>query len=545
MFISCTDLNLNPLSSPTSDSWYTTENEVIMSLNDFYKIEFFSKDDESWTDNFTKRSEQSDLIAGTLTSQNGTVSTFWLNKYKMIARANNIINNADKLLSNGISSEKVNMFVAEARFFRGCAYLYLISKFGDVPFTDKTLSIDEAFKVGRTDKDIVKEKAYEDLDFAIEELPVSYSGIQRVTKGAALAMKARFSLYNNDYVLARNAAKSCIDLDKYKLHPDFSDLFLQTTKNSKEMILGFGRSLELGIVSGIAIRDIISRNSGGYAYVTPSWDLFASFLCTDGLPIDESPLFDPHNPFKNRDPRCSATIVPFGSEHLGFIYDPSPLAITVKKISTGEMIKNMDTRANQQYASFNGLLWKKGIDESWLENGMKIEPDEIVIRYAEVLLIYAEAKIELDEIDASVLDAMNMVRARAYGVSKDDINDYPQITETNQESLRRILRVERRMEFANEGLRYMDLVRWKIADKALTTKDYGLLYPLNSDNMDDWFWPSKPEIDDDGVADFSKMEDCPNIQILSIRNWVNRQYLWPIPFVEISTNENISQNEGY
>ena len=80
------------------------------------------------------------------------------------------------------------------------------------------------------------------------------------------------------------------------------------------------------------------------------------------------------------------------------------------------MQKNNDARVNAQFASYNGLLWKKGIDETWLENGKDVDPDKIIIRYADVLLMYAEAKIELNQIDQSVLDAINRVRARAFGV---------------------------------------------------------------------------------------------------------------------------------
>ncbi len=82
---------------------------------------------------------------------------------------------------------------------------------------------------------------------------------------------------------------------------------------------------------------------------------FAAYLCTDGLPIDESPLFDPHNPFKNRDPRCIMTIVEFNTEHCGFEYDPSPAAKTVMNYTTGKKQSNQDTRIVNQYSSYTGF----------------------------------------------------------------------------------------------------------------------------------------------------------------------------------------------
>ena len=125
-------------------------------------------------------------------------------------------------------------------------------------------------------------------------------------------------------------------------------------------------------------------------------------------------------------------------------------------------LKGMNPKKLDLLVSFSNRIAhmpKKGIDETWLENGKDVDPDKIIIRYADVLLMYAEAKIELNQIDQSVLDAINRVRARAYGVDYTNISAYPAITTTSQQKLRTIIRNERRVEFAKEGLRYMDLVR--------------------------------------------------------------------------------------
>ena len=87
--------------------------------------------------------------------------------------------------------------------------------------------------------------------------------------------------------------------------------------------------------------------------------------------------------------------------------------------------------------------------------------------------------IELNKIDESVLEAINSVRARAYGVKSSETDKYPAVTARDQKSLRQTVRLERRVEFAKEGLRYMDLIRWKLATKALNTKNYGILYPAD------------------------------------------------------------------
>lgn len=552
LIISCTDLNLNPLSEGSSENWYSTEAEIEMSLNDLYRADFWSLDNDYFTDDFTYRESNHPLVNGTFNGQSDEVEKLWLNEYKAIARANMILEKMTKAASLGIPNTKIEQFSAEAYFTRACMYARLVSHFGDVVYLTKTIDIKEAFQLGRTPRSEIVPKIYEDFDKAIDGLPVKYAaGAARATKGAALALKARFALYNSDWKIVEQSAKACMDLKVYKLHPSFANLFLSTTRHSEESVFLLPRSVTNKVTIGNwLVMNLITRNSGGYGAYCPSWDLFASFLCTDGLPIDESPLFDSRNPFRNRDPRCNATIVEFGTRHLGFDYNPHPNVLQVMNYNTGKMQKNNDTRANAQFASFNGLVFKKGIDETWLANGKDVDPDNIIIRYADVLLMYAEAMIEQNKIDQTVLDAMNEVRARAYGVDKSVTASYPAITTTDQTQLRRILRVERHMEFANEGLRYMDLVRWRLAEKALTNKNYGMLYPvadLRTKVIDKglWFWPSTPQISDEGVPDFSEMERNGLIQVLSTRNWDNRQYLWPIPTKEILINDNLVQNPGY
>lgn len=550
---SCYDLDLNPLSQASSENWYSDETEIEMSIKDFYRDDFWPLDNEDKTDNFIYRETPSEIIKGTLNGQSSDVTTLWSNQYKSIARVNTILEKLENASELGISEEKIKQYKAECFFQRASCYARLVTYFGDVVYVTNVIDIDEAFTMGRTPKSEIIPLIYADYDNAIEGLPEKYEGIssQRATKGAALALKARFALYMGDYDIVADATKRCIDLGIYKLHSNYSDLFLSKTKNAEESIFLLPRSIEYDVTLGNwTVMNETSRNVGGWGAFAPSWDLLASYECIDGLPIDESPLFDPHNPFKNRDPRCTATIVEFETPHLGFEYNPHPDAVQVMNYNTGKMQTNNDARINAQYASYNGLLWKKGIDETWLENGFDVDPDKIIIRYADVLLMYAEAKIELNQIDQSVLDAINQVRARAYGVEYTNTSAYPAITTMDQKKLRTIIRRERRVEFAKEGLRYMDLIRWRIAGKALTRPNYGMLYPVDLlkekvVNKGLWFWPSTPQIDEDCIPDFSTMEKEGLIAPMSQRLWNDRQYLWPIPTKEILINENLKQNEGY
>lgn len=551
---SCHDLDLNPLSSGSTETWYSSESELKIAVNDLYNMWYWweeGEDNTDWSDDTVYRETLTELENATVNGQSWMVNLLWIRCYKAIAHANSIINKYQRAIDNGASKANVMQYVAEAHFFRAVAYSRLITRYGDVPLIMDEKDISTASGLDRTDKDTILKLIYDDFDFAASVLPTVYGGEQRVTKGAALAFKSRIALYMGDWSTAAEAAKSVMDSGVYQLHPDYASLFLQSTKSSKEFIYVVPRSIDNNVyMDANIVRNDLIRNAGGWAATDPSWDLLASYTCTDGLPIDKSPLFDSHNPFKNRDPRCCMTIVPFGDNFMGYEYNPSPEAKEIMNYNTGKKEYNNDTRINKQFASFNGLVWKKGIDNSWTENGYRVEPPKIIYRYAETLLTYAEAKIELNEIDQSVLDAMNMVRARAYGVDKGEVDKYPSFISRDQNILRIQLRTERRMEFAKENIRFSDIMRWRYAEIVMKRKNYGMIYPAsdcleNIVKKGDWFWAFTPVIDNNGLPDFSKLEAAGKIQTLSQRVWDDRQYLWPIPTTEIQINPNMSQNPGY
>lgn len=546
---SCGSLDLNPLSDGSGDTWNSTPEEIVMSLNGLYKDNFWMEDSEEWTDDFIYRDLTTPITGATLNGETEFVKTSWSNSYKAIARANAVIQSVDRA-AKVLSQTQISRYSAEARFVRACQYSFLLSHYGNIVYTEEVLDIEQALNQKQMDKAQVLKNIYADFDSAIINLPKTYAAneLKRASAGAAMAMKARIALHMGDFATARDAAKACMDLKLYKLHDNFSNLFLSKTKNSVETVFGMPRSVALNVTLG-DLQNFVTRNAGGWGAKDPSWDLFCSFLCKDGLPIDESPLFNPRKPFLNRDPRLAATIVEFQSSHLGYTYEPHPDTLKVYKVADNKYVENKDTRSVAIFASFNGLIWKKGVDSDWLLNAWKAEPDKIIVRYADVLLMYAEAKIELNEIDQTVLDAINTVRARAYGVSVTATNAYPAVTTTDQAALRSILRVERRMEFALEGVRYMDIIRWKIAGKVLNRPNFGLLDPEDLRNKVTkpglWFFPQTPQVDEDGTADFSPMYNAGLIKQVALRKFdETRQYLWPIPTTEVLIS-NLTQNPNY
>lgn len=557
---SCESMDLVPDSQGNTASWYTSETELQLAANEFYILGYWQEplnSSEQWSDNTTYRLQNRNpgsngtVLDGTMNGQQWEVTALWQQSYKLIARCNTMLENIHK--AEGKMNEQVmNRYAGEAYFCRACKYADLTFFYGDIPYLEKTETITEAETQGRMPRAEVKERVYADFDKAIEYLPVSYGANQAVhaTKGAALAMKARFALYMGDYAIASEAAKACMDLGIYSLEADYAKLFKQSTKMNPEKVFVLPRSIENDVVlSSWIVKNGLPRNANGYGSYNPSWDLLASYLCTDGLPIDESPLFDPHNPFKNRDPRCTMTIVEFNTEHCGFEYDPSPAAKQVMNYTTGKMQSNNDSRIVNQYASYTGLLWKKGIDASWMENGLKVEQDYIIMRYADVLLMYAEAMIEQNKIDDSVLKAINMVRSRAYGVAYNQTDAYPTVTSTDQTELRKTVRIERRMEFAMENQRLQDLMRWKLASKALNGYNYIMLQPQellnNVVNKGLWFWGMTPQIDEDGLADFSALFNAGYCTRGAQRIFPDREYLWPIPTHDMELNANLTNNPGY
>lgn len=581
--MSCVDLNLNPLSEGSSENWYSSQAEIEMSVNDFYRTDFFPIDDMSWSDDVTIRNTTSAMQNGTLTAENGTIATRWQNYYKGIARALRLINNMDKARGLGVSEADITRYEGEAYFYMGYAYGMLAFRWGDAILDKVGMNLDEAYNIARSPKADVLAYSYECFDKAAERLPKSYSGTQHATKGAAYAFKARVALYNGDYAVAAKAAKDCMDLDVYKLHDNYRNLF--TASWSDEWIFFFKGDVTLKKYCWAAadIANCISRLSGGWGgQKAPSYELVCAYPCIDGKPIDESPLYNPKDIFENRDPRMAMTIVPYASAYtksvldgtynpkdyvwLGYEYSPDPTRTTVMRASDGAQVGNNDSKARAEHASYDGLLFKKYIDESFLENGRAGAPTAYpMLRYGDVLLMYAEAMIEQDQCTQDILDAtINKLRERAYkgtGIS------YPRALLGTQQQMRTLIRTERFIELAWEGHRYNDLIRWRIAGKVYNRPVYFLHRAWSGNTMWDgnestvsaeykrliknWKegnYPigGVPQIDEDGIADLSYMVDAGYIVVATERKFdEKRDYLWPVPAADILINSNLEQNPNW
>ncbi|MEO5999082.1 MAG: RagB/SusD family nutrient uptake outer membrane protein [Chitinophagaceae bacterium] len=544
----CNKLDLNPLAEASTGNFYSNQTELELAVNDLYRGAFWDNDDEAFTDNYWHRAQLGNAVTfGTMNADDATALLLWTNAYKAIARVNTFIALKERAAANTPAAVILKL-EAEMRLIRAYEYSRLIIHFGDVPLLTAPIELSEATGILRTNKEEVLTFIFAELNFATTNLPQSYATaeLRRFSKGSALAIKTRIALFMGKWAIARDAANAVMQLANagvYSLNASYPQLFLKAGETSKEIIISLPRdqAQQVYTTAGI-VQDYIARNAGGFGAQIPTRELVDAFECIDGKPINESPLYSPLNPFKNRDPRLGATVVEFDTQWLGYSYQPHPDTLTVFSSKENRRVSNKDNRAVATFASYTGFLWKKGIDQTWADR-LAEDNDAILYRYAEILLNYAEAKIELGEIDASVLNAINQVRARAYGVAVTATTSYPAVISTNAVELRKILRRERRVEFVKEGLRYMDLIRWKLAEKALTKPVIGLPDPAVQ-NRAKWPFPGVTPIDADGIPDYSGFGA--DVKIIAQRSFdKSKQYLWPIPSIERRVNDKLTQNPGY
>lgn len=540
--IGCDDyLDRYPLEGPSDQSFFANENELILAINGCYNSMFQhpSSDnmplsllldattDVGWDRN---GSPIQAIGKGSHDANNSFILNIWQNAYRGIGRSNFLLENAEKV-KDQTSPELYNRVIAEAKFIRAYHYQYLIELFGDVPLVTTTLTLQEAQKPRNSKEEIVN-FILNEFEEAANDLPVSYDGtdVGRATKGAAWALKSRTALYNEKWDIAIKAAQNVMDLSYYNLHNNFEELFHYAGQDSREIIfaLQYLQALKVHSVS----RAHFSRMAEGHSNKIPGQALVDSYECIDGLSIDESPLFDPDMPFENRDPRLGFTVALPHSNFLGYKFETHKDSLITTSYYTNPPSRVPNIEATHAYATFSGYCWRKWSDPEDLNDIGNTAINVIQIRYAEVLLNYAEAKIEAGEIDISVYEAINAVRQRPNV-------DMPSITEgKSQDELRSIVRKERKYEFANEGLRLYDIRRWKVADQVMNGVFYG--------RVPRGLLSSAPLIDENSTPNYGNVPNKDEMSVIELRIFdTDRDYLWPIPHIEVITNPQLEQNPGY
>lgn len=536
---SCT-LDREPETSLPDQGFWKSEGDLRGACNRLYiDLPGFSHD---------KRSDElvgpnQDGVSSGNRSVPGT-SDDWKKPYDKIGICNNIIIKGE---TAPISQEAKNRWLAEARFFRAYHYFDLVKKYGDVPLILKVFenTTDPDIKRARDPRETVIQQCYTDLKFALTWLPKidklrSEADWGRVSQSAALGMIVRIGLYEGthkkyhqtpggDYKAhlkeAIDAAETMIYTEKkHKLYPDFEQLFLFDAEGSTNE-----ESVFVKIYGPNGAGTITHSNSRGLentAAITRG--MLDNFLYSDGLPRTKSPLVmrpevKLNDVLENRDPRLKMTVYSVGEKAYKGEYKP---------------FKTDDQAHGYGYPIKKGFILAE-----WSTSG-KETLDKMIIRYAEVLISYAEALYEYNGsiTDQKLTETINYVRQRV-GFNLKLTNTFVQ---TNGLDMLEEIRRERMVEFIDENLHYDDIIRWKTAENVLPKAVLGLLY--NSEDT-----PVKEKelggrlTDANGNYKGEKLYDQSNIFVIEesgSRSFdPKRDYLYPIPSYEIGTSGgNIKQN---
>nr|WP_068891132.1 RagB/SusD family nutrient uptake outer membrane protein [Pedobacter panaciterrae] len=535
-------LDKNPLSGPSDESFFANQDELILAVNGLYSAANYAPLDNMPTnltiDNGTdigwdrNNSPLQSLGKGNQDSNNAYAQNIWKESYKVIARCNFILDNINKL-ADKVTPAIFKRSTAEARFIRAYTYQYMIDYFGGVPLVTKMLKLEDA-QIPKSPKSELVGFISKELTEAAVDLPNSYTGadIGRATKGAALSILARTALNNGKWAEAAEAAKAVMDLKVYSLHSNYPELFSYSGQNSAEIIWAFQYLKTANTKVHSTPSNLLSRNGLGFTNKVPSQSLVDVFPCTDGLNIDKSPLFDPKDPYKNRDPRLGYTIAVPGSIFYNYQFETHRDSLKCWNYNTIPATRVDNQEAINAFATFTGYCWKKYVDLADKADRSNSELNVIQIRYAEILLIYAEAKNELNQLDQSAYDAINLVRQRP------SVNMPAIASGKSQAEFRSLVHKERLYELAMEGFRQTDLRRWNIAEKAMTGNFYG--------RVQRGLVAAAPQIDENGLADYSSVPNRADLRVIEVRTFnKNRDYLWPIPNIEVVTNSKLIQNPNY
>ena len=491
----CSDefLDRTSLTSLANETFWTNEADAMLGLMGVYSAaqQDHIFDSQPWGGGSTRWDHMSDngytnwqwmqggdIARGEHTTSSGMVNNTWNSLYVGIVRANTVIEKVSEMNPANIDAAVAQQIIAEASVLRATFYNILAILWKDAPLITEIQNVEEA-KVDKNSRQEIVDFIVSDLEAVYNDLPVE-SDWGRITRGAALATLARINLFHGDYTKAAGYAQDVIDLGIYSLFPDYSTLFKTANEQNDEIIwsVQFDRLADNG--SGFA--GYWGAGVVNYQRVLPN--LADEYYMIDGLPYDQSPLFNSEAVFENRDPRFSASI------------------LTAGDLWRGEV----ETRNPGQY------FMRKYTEEENNENHFDSPQDFYVIRYGHVLLMRAEALLMSGSYtELEVVGLIDQLRARV-GMP---LVAYVEGTGLSQSELLDIVKHERRVETAFEGLRYFDLMRWEELEEA-----YAQYMAVDKQRLIDVGAP--------GIRDriFNPTKD----------------YKWPIPQNELDVNENLSQH---
>jgi len=451
-----------------------------------------------------------------------------------------------------IPEETRNKYIAEARLFRGWFYHHIVKMFGDAPWVEKELNIDsEELYAPRTPREEVMDNVLADLNFAIEWIPEDWedgNNPGRLNRWAALLIKSRICLFEGTWRKyhggsnpemwlneAADAAKEVMESGQYSLYDTGNP---EQDYNAFHRILDLSGNPEVMVWRRYQLGILTNHIQNYYSYTGGATRSFVEdYLCKDGLPITLSDQYKGDNTiedvFVNRDPRLRQTIL-----------HPEDSDIYKYHVADGLKYPRIQGQPGGRTSSTGYHVIKHYNADDMIGKAYATgETPAIILRYAEVLLNYAEAKAELGTISQGDLDrSINLLRDRVDmpHLSMNPPMD-PHYANDGISPLLVEIRRERRIELFGEGFRYDDLRRWK-QGKKLEKPDMGIQW--NQAAMERYEGAIvQTSVDPENgktYIDVYKGTDFGNPVFNE-----NRDYLWPIPLSDLAQNPKLGQNPGW
>jgi hypothetical protein len=532
----CKKIDRLPETEITDAAFWNTETDLMNAANRLYQ-----ELDGDWVDN--RADDAVNTSPNAVSTGNRSVpnqSDDWNDRYDEIFTANNIL---EKGLKAQVTDAVRNRYFAEARFFRAYAYFKLLKIYGDVPLLLKTLLVNSPeLYMGRTPRAQVIQQIYDDLDFAAQWLPrradLPAAQFGRVTRSAAWALKARAALYEGTRGKFHNngvnwqshlniavAAATSVMGEGHVLYNHYGNLFTQAGEgpsNSENILVKI-----YGVSSANLLLGHNHSRSLENGQLAPTRNLIRQYLYSDGLPafnVDGSTASTTRSPL----------FVAEGSEtSYNTILDNRDPRVAFSYFRAGDVAYQGPWIPKTSLGIRTAIAPKKGFSTVDQAITNAATTDRMLIRYAEVLLIYAEAKFELNEAisDADLNLSINALRTRvAFGPKL--LNAF---VTTNNLSMREEIRRERTVELAMEGFRYDDLVRWKTAENVLPRELLGAKFIAA-----EWVGTNQSSLN-------LNADNVLRVEPASTRTFrVDRDYLYPIPLNEIALSQgNVVQNPNW
>lgn len=472
VFSGCNDMNNEPSGTYGEDEFWSSVDKAQYLLNMIYNQHYSAAmmwSDETLSDNLMRTRDYGDervIRNGNAESTTSIFASTWKELYGGIKTANMFLANIDRLKAD---PEQINGMKAQARYLRAWMYLRLTEFYGNVPYFTHELSADESKRVTRTPHVQIMRALHTELDSIMPHLPrrddLTDDQRGQITRGAAVTLQARAYLYDGDWAKAERYCDMLISQQEqyghYSLFPNYAALFTQDAEYNEEIIADCEYAPKVrvwGDMFNMAPLSVGARLNE----IAPTQSLVDAFLMLDGQTAEQSPLYDASKPYANRDPRLTATVVYDGYRWSDNVDDGTKDKVIY--INPDALDKTDAFAGLNKNQTPTGYYVRKYYDAKH-EHHMQSSINIITMRYADVLLMYAESMNEQGKMSREVWNkTIRAIRERA-GFNDEQALAYP--SDLSQAQMRLLIRRERRCELALEGLRWFDIKRWRIGKECL------------------------------------------------------------------------------